>query len=185
MLVRRAATSPPVHDSAVASVRPRAAAEVEDDLRDRALVLAEQIPLEVRRAAFPRARPHAASASGSTTRSTWISNSRAQIVASTPSPSPPASSSAWATADSGVPKNRSVLRPRPGARSSTRRTGSDSSARGHSLRSSRGGPGSTTTTQPSDSSTTPGAVPASPSDSAPAGSVACLRTPVTNSAYGR
>ena len=41
-----------------------------------------------------------ASAPGSTTRSTCTSKSRAQIVASTPSPSPPACSSARATADS-------------------------------------------------------------------------------------
>ena len=51
------------------------------------------------------------SAPGSTTRSTWISKSRAQIVASTPSPSPPASASAWATADSLAPKNRRTRRP--------------------------------------------------------------------------
>ena len=35
------------------------------------------------------------------------------------------------------------------------------------------------------SSTTPGAVPAMPSEIAPSGSVACLRTPAAKSAYGR
>ena len=140
------------------------AREVEHDLGDRALVLAEEVPTEIvarARSPAPRAR---SSAPGSTTRSTWISNSRAQIVTSTPSPSPPASASACATADSGVPKKRSVRRPRLGARATTLRTGSDSSARCQRRRSSRGGPGSTTTTQPSVSSTRPGAVPASPSD---------------------
>ena len=109
------------------------------------------------------------SAPGSTTRSTWISKSRAQIVASTPSPSPPASASAFATADSLAPKNRSTRRPGGCARASTRRTGSVSSARGHSRCSSDGGPGSRTTTARPVSSTSPGAVPASPSEIAPSG----------------
>ena len=63
--------------------------------------------------------------------------------------------------------------------------GSDSIARGQSRCSSPGGPGSTTTTQLPASSTTPGAVPAMPSETAPSGSVACFRTPGAKSAYGR
>ena len=55
--------------------------------------------------------------------------------------------------------------------------GADSTARGQSRCSSPGGPGRTTTTQLPASSTTPGAVPAIPSEIAPSGSVACLRTP--------
>ena len=47
------------------------------------------------------------------------------------------------------------------------------------------GPGRTTTGVPSASTTSPGAVPASPSEIAPSGSVACLRTPSAKSAYGR
>ena len=49
----------------------------------------------------------------------------------------------------------------------------------------RAGPGSTTTGVPCASTTRPGAVPASPRQIAPAGSVACLRTPSAKSAYGR
>ena len=155
-LVSRAATRPPVHDSAVASVSPARAAEVEDDLRDRALVLAEEVLAEPVAQRLPRSRPPRSSPPGSTTRSTWISNSRAQIVASTPSPSPPARSSACATADSGVPKNRSARRSLAGARSRTRRTGSVSSARGQRRCSSRGGPGRTTTAHEPASRTMPG-----------------------------
>ena len=44
--VSRAATIPPVQDSAVASVKPARAAELEHDLRDRPLVLAEEVALE-------------------------------------------------------------------------------------------------------------------------------------------
>ena len=44
--VSRAATSPPVHDSAVASVSPRARQRVEHDLLDRPLVAREQVLLE-------------------------------------------------------------------------------------------------------------------------------------------
>ena len=54
---------------------------------------------------------------------------------------------------------RYVVRRRVG-----RRTGSLSSARGHSRWSSPGGPGSTTTTHGPSSTTSPGAVPARPSD---------------------
>ena len=70
-------------------------------------------------------------------------------------------------------------------RSSTRRTASVSSARGQSLCSSGGGPGSTMTGVPLASTTRPGAVPASPSTSAPSGTVACFVTPCAKSAYGR
>ena len=52
-----------------------------------------------------------------------------------------------------------------------------SSTRGHSSCSSRGGPGSATATHVPVSRTTAGAVPTSPTHSAPAGSAACLRTP--------
>ena len=69
--------------------------------------------------------------------------------------------------------------PAPAAR------GSVSSALGQSRCSSDGGPGRTTTAPWPVSSTIPGAVPARPSEIAPAGKVACLRTPGSKSAYGR
>ena len=65
------------------------------------------------------------SAAGSATRSTWISKSRAQIVTSSPSPSPPASWNACATCDSPGPKKRSVRRSGGVPRSSTVRTDVD------------------------------------------------------------
>ena len=92
-----------MHDSAVASDQPRSRQSVEHELLDPLLVAREQVLRErlgepalhlVRRAPL---RP------GSTSRSTWISKSRAQIVASTPSRSPPASASAFAIADSLAP----------------------------------------------------------------------------------
>ena len=125
------------------------------------------------------------SASGSATRSTWISKSRAQIVTSSPSPSPPASWNACATCDSPGPKKRSVRRSGGVPRSSTDRTASTSSAFGQSRCSSLGGPGRTMTGVPCASTTRPGAVPASPRHVAPAGTVACFRTPSAKSAYGR
>ena len=103
----RSATIPPVHDSAVASVSAVLAAEIEHELLDRALVAAEEVALEGRDEPFRQIRPRGLLRPGSTTRSTWISKSRAQIVASTPSPSPPASASAFATVDSLAPKKRS------------------------------------------------------------------------------
>ena len=70
---------------------------VQNDLRDRPLVLGEQI-LGQLAAQHSRRAPRP-----SPTRSTWISKSRAQMVASTPLPSPPASASTRATADSLTP----------------------------------------------------------------------------------
>ena len=67
----------------------------------------------------------------------------------------------------------------------TRLTASSSSAARQSRRSSGGGPGRTTATAPSVSTTSPGAVPAIPITRPPAGTVACFRTPASNSAYGR
>ena len=64
------------------------------------------------------------------------------------------------------------------------RTGSVSSAPGHNRCNSPGGPGRTTTAAPPLWRTKPGAVPASPIEIAPSGSVACLRTPCAKSAYG-
>ena len=96
----------------------------------------------------------------------------------------PARSTTRATADSGSPKNRRIAvvgrcrlqhalnaavfdRPRPQPLELPRRSGEHN----HDA--------------PSTSETRPGAVPARPSDSAPSGIVACLRTPCSNSSYGR
>ena len=111
-----------------------------------------------------------ASAPGSTTMSTWISNSRAQIVTSTPSPSPPASASAFATADSldAVEAERRGARPRRPREDALHRLGGER-PRPQLAAARRGGPGSTTTTHEPVSRTTPGAVPAMPSETAPVG----------------
>ena len=129
----------------------------------------------------PRARAAAPPRSGSATRSTWISKLRAQIVTSSPSPSPPASWNACATCDSPGPKKRSVRRSGGVPPSSTRRTSAVSSARGQSRCSSAGGPGRTTTGVPPASTTSPGAVPARPSTVEGSGTVACFVTPVARS----
>ncbi len=107
------------------------------------------------------------------------------MVASTPSPSPPASSKARATADSLTPNSRSTCRPGGCVRASSSRIGSLASAFGQSRRSSPGGPGRTTTTQPVGArKTSPGAVPARPIETAGAGLVACFVTPEAKSPYG-
>ena len=66
-------------------------------------------------------------------------------------------------------------------RASTRRTGSLSTAFAHSRCSSFGGPGSATATHEPVSRTSPGAVPARPSDALLRASDACLVTPGANS----
>ena len=91
------------------------------------------------------------------------------MVASTPSPSPPESSSALATADSLSPNSRSTRLPGGWVRRSSPRIGGLASAFGQSRRSSAGGPGRMTTTQPLGARrTSPGAVPARPIDTAEA-----------------
>ena len=101
-----------------------------------------------------------------TTRSTCTSRSCAQIVMSTPSPSPPARSTTRATADSGRPKKRRIRWSGLLAASSTRWT-ARSRVPAPTTAGARPAAGNTTTTLPSTSSTRPGAVPASPRDSAP------------------
>ena len=129
-----------------------------------------------RPARAPRPR---ASAPGSTRRSTWISKSRAQIVASTPSP-----------VAAGVGerlRDRRLARAveaqhaasgRPCARRARARTRLGlERARPQPLQLRRR-PGQDDRRRASPASRTrPGAVPARPSEIAPSGSVACLRTP--------
>ncbi len=166
-----------MHDSAVASVSPRRAAA------GRARAPATERSSRANRyrssgLAQPRARARrrAASAPGSTTRSTWISKSRAQIVASTPSPSPPASSSARATADSlDAEEAEHAPRRRGRARGAAAANGAVSSARGQSRCSSPRRPGQRRPRRGRPcSSTSAGAVPASPTTTAPSGSVRLL-----------
>ena len=98
------------------------AAAVEHDLLDPAPVGRVEEPPEPLRRAPSSSSSSRSSALGSATRSTWISKLRAQIVTSSPSPSPPASWKACATCDSPGPKKRSVRRSGGVPRSSTRRT---------------------------------------------------------------
>ena len=182
--VSAAATRPPVHDSAVASVQPSA--------RQRSSTISSTPRPSLEYRNRPSRSESASSSStsrcsalGSATRSTWISKLRAQIVTSSPSPSPPASWNACATCDSPGPKKRSVFRSGAVPRSSTRRTSGASSARGQSRCSSVGGPGSTITGVPFASTTRPGAVPARPRIVDGSGTVACFVTPSEKSAYGR
>ena len=136
-----------MHDSAVASLSPRArsssstssAVPVSSREKRCAAGVLHQQRLEL----VARAPPRRAA----TIRSTWISKSRAQIVTSTPSPSPPAAAS-----DSRDGRLRDAIqaehpplggvRPLEQARSAAR----VSSTRGQSCCSSRGGPGSATAT---------------------------------------
>ena len=146
--------------------QPARAAEREHELLDRPLVAREQVPLERLERAPPRARPRAASAPGSTTRSTWISKSRAQIVASTPSPSPPASRER--------PRDRRLARAEEAEHAPCRAASRARAAARHGLRLERARPEPLQLARrpgqhdddatPSCSRTSPGAVPARPSD---------------------
>ncbi len=181
--VRRAATSPPVHDSAVASVRPCARALLEHELLDRALGAREEVRGDRRDEGRARARRRRARRPASTSRSTWISKSRAQIVASTPSRSPPAAASACGDrrlADAVEAQHA----PRPRNRRARadaerleleRRAARAPAARAEAPEGRRRG------ARPCSSSSA-GAVPARPTTSAPCGIVACLRTPGAKSA---
>ena len=166
-----------MHDSAVASVRPRAR-HSSSTISSIDRSSSENRYFSSGSRSAPASSSAAASAPSSTTRSTWISKSRAQIVASTPSRSPPASASARATADSLAPKKRSTRRPGGGARASRARIGSVSSARGHSRCSSPGGPGSTTSPRRRSRARTPARCPRARARSRlRAASPACSRLP--------
>ena len=99
-------------------------------------------------------------------------------------PVPPASASAWATADSGVPKKRSETLARrcaledPVARAPSRARAATAAAAPAAV------PAGSRPRRAVRLSTRPGAVPARPSEMPPSGSVACLRTPVVKSVYG-
>ena len=172
---------PPVHDSAVASVQPRARQRSSTISSIPALVLREQVPREpvaerARRAPSGRARTGRRGSRSPARRSSR----------STPCGSPPASVSARATSDSLAPKKRRTRCSGGSARASTRLTGIRlERPRPEPLQLRAAGPGRTTTTASRARRTSPGAVPARPSETAPSGSVACLRTPASKSAYGR
>ena len=183
--VSRAATSPPVHDSAVASVSPRSRHSFEHELLDRRLVRVKRYwsSDSTNRRSSSSAR---ASAPGSTKRSTWISKSRAQIVTSTPSPSPPAAASAWATADSpDAVEPQHAARRRLRAREQPPQRLRLECARPELLQLARR-PGQRRPRRVSaelEHERRRGA--REPDDDAPSGIVACLRTPGSKSAYGR
>ena len=89
--VSREATRPPVQDSAVAECQAAGRAEAEHVRLDRLLVAGVEPALDWRQEPGVEIVGARVRAGLDATRSTWISKSRAQIVASTPSPSPPAS----------------------------------------------------------------------------------------------
>ncbi len=109
MSVSRAATSPAVHDSAVAIVAPRArAASSTSSASGRSSSLNTSAPSRSRIASTSRSRASLAPCGARTRIST--SERRAQIVVVVPASSPPASANACATTDSLTPKTRSRLR---------------------------------------------------------------------------
>ena len=183
--VSRAATMPPVQDSAVASRQPRAPREREHELLDPALVACEQPlpePLDERRPRAHRpAPPHRArrrDRRGSRTRGRRSSPRRRRRRRLPPrAPAPPRTRSRRTAAARAALAAASA----PAAPASAR----SRAAFGQSRRSSLGGPGRTTTTQPVGArKTSPGAVPASPIETAGTGRVACFVTPGAKSAYG-
>ena len=158
--VSRAATSPPVHDSAVASVSPRSRQSVEHELLDRPLVRGEQVPLE-------RLAQRALELVGARLGARLDDEVDVDLEVARADRRLDAVAVAAGLLERARDRrlarrrrSRSTRRPGGRARASSRRTGSVSSARGHSRCSSRGGPG-----QDDDdavaacSSTSPGAVP--------------------------
>ena len=150
--------------------RPAArAAEVEHDLLDPALLLAEQVPREPRRATRPRARPQARTGRrGSRSRARRSSRRRPaarrpprRARARPPTRSRRRSAGRGARAASRVrehaPHRLGLERARPEPLQLRGRPGQDDDGGLAGLRRTR-----------------PGAVPASPSDTAPSGSVACF-----------
>ena len=160
------------------SVQPARPAEVEHVRLDR---LARRGEYSQRSSGGTNAASSAsarASAPGSTTRSTWISKSRAQIVTSTPSPSPPASASARATADSLTAEEAEDAPARAAGRGRAAARTRPSRARAATAASAPRRPGQDDRDPSSPRPITrPGAVPASPSEIAPSGIVACFVTP--------
>ena len=146
------------------------AAAVEHDLLDRPAVRASRGSGRAARASAASSARRRSSAAGSATRSTWISKSRAQIVTSSPSPSPPASWNACATCDS--PGAEEAKRAPQRRRAARRARGAPARSRARSARAAAArpaGPGRTITGVPCASTTRPGAVPARPSEIAPVG----------------
>ncbi len=107
--VSRAATSPAVHDSAVATVAPRArAASSTSSSSGRSSSLNTSAPRRSLIASTSRRRA-SRRAARAPARASRPPKRRAQIVVVVPASSPPASSNAWATTDSLIPKTRSRL----------------------------------------------------------------------------
>ena len=140
-----------------------------------------------RSAATRQWRRHAPPRSARRTRSTWISNSRAQIV---DLHSVTFASRRCERLRDGrlrrAEEAQHVMRPRPGLARARGARRSVSSARGQRRCSSRGGPG-----RHDDDAWCRGRARGrarcrrDPSETEPSGRVACLRTPVAKSAYGR
>jgi hypothetical protein len=177
--VSRADTSPPVHDSAVATVQPRSANAPATRSSTVGPVLNTVCPKSACTAAA--SRPYAGAAAGPNRVTISSSPSRRQVVISRPVSSSATRRSVAASSDSRVPHSRSVSWDSSVAPASTARTRSDATAAGHIPCSSEGGPGRTTTGGPDRPSatgtTSPGAVPTGSSTVAPAGTRACLATP--------
>ena len=183
--VIRSATIPPVHDSAVASVSPRGAAQREDDLLDRPLVLGEEVALRAARAGRLRARrpvrPLPARRRGRR-------GSRSRVRRSSPPPRrrrrprrraparPPTRSRRRSGAHAGPAASRARA---PLAPARTRR------AERHRRLSSGRRPGQRdrdpAVRREHDARRRPGEA----ERLAPSGSDACFRTPAAKSAYGR
>ena len=178
--VSRAATMPPVHDSAVASVQPRARQQLEHELLDgRARPRAKRCRASARRAAPSADGLRAGAEQVDVDLEVACADRRvdARRLAAR-------LGERRATSDSLAPKKRSTRCAGGSARASTRRTGSVSSARGHSRCSSRRRPGQHDHDASPVSQHEPGAVPASPSETRPPAASPASRTPGSKSAYG-
>ena len=175
----RAASRPPLHDSASPSRCPFSSFATWSSIVCPSRL---KVSRRWRRASPSRTAIATASVSSRQRTSISISPRRRQVVTSTASTSTPSSSSIsrrlLAISDSGTPNIR-IVSPCSGVvRARMAFTPSVASATGHIGCSSRGGPGRTITTRsgPSPNGTTsPGAVPTGSSASAPSGTIACLR----------
>ena len=177
--VSRAATIPPVHDSAVASVQPRArqsSSTISSTPRSsslkrcRAEPLAQRVRKRVRRPVQVDVDLEVARADGRRDPRRLSPGLRER------------------------PRNLRLARAEEAedavlgrlARGPARAAPAPSPARAATAAAARAAaPAGRRRRRVPASSTSPGAVPASPSETAPSGSVACLRTPVSKSAYGR
>ncbi len=174
--VSRPAISPPVQDSATATVRtggPRSSPATISSIVEPSR---ENTVAPWRSSSAASNASYASHADDGKTVATSSSPRRRQVVISSDDVSTESPRSVRASSDSGIPIIRMI---RCSSESvSSARTAGVRTASAHIGCSSPGGPGSTTTGgRPSPDTTSPGAVPTGSSTTAPSGTRACLRAP--------